>query len=331
MSWLARLVRRPSEGAPADSPLLAARHLLLSPDTADAQTFLADLQEVSTELGVDAPERLVQRIDALFEAMGQTQAEQVAGLARSFHDSLSAIAEQIRAGLQGDEDTVDELERVNRSLQRATELPDLESVRRKLREETSNLGRVVRRQIERQEDLRTQYREAVKTLEDKLGEAEQTLRVDPLTRLGNRTAYEYFVATAHAKSVSGQPWALAVLDMDGFKQVNDTYGHSEGDWALSEVASRLREGLPENAFLARLGGDEFTVVLRGSERQLLGFLEKVDRRLGQRPVVGARGHELRLGLSFGVVGLGLFARPGEAFAEADQRMYRHKAQRKASR
>lgn len=91
---------------------------------------------------------------------------------------------------------------------------------------------------------------------------------DPLTGLPNRRHFmEALTAMLAEKTVSGGRFALLLLDLDGFKEVNDALGHPVGDDLLVMVADRLRGALAgeQAGFLARLGGDEFAVVLRGAE------------------------------------------------------------------
>jgi diguanylate cyclase (GGDEF)-like protein len=85
---------------------------------------------------------------------------------------------------------------------------------------------------------------------------------DALTGLANRRCFFERLEQQITASASGnEPFAVGILDLDGFKPVNDIFGHSVGDRLLQEVASRLSSSLPENALLARLGGDEFALIL----------------------------------------------------------------------
>jgi diguanylate cyclase (GGDEF)-like protein/PAS domain S-box-containing protein len=87
---------------------------------------------------------------------------------------------------------------------------------------------------------------------------------DPLTRLPNRTLYKRRKREAIAAArESGQHVALIVLDLNNFKEMNDTLGHAAGDKVLEDVAGMLLKGLPKNATIARLGGDEFAIILPG--------------------------------------------------------------------
>ena len=80
---------------------------------------------------------------------------------------------------------------------------------------------------------------------------------DPLTGLPNRRAAVAEVHTRHA----GGPFLLALLDLDDFKQVNDSHGHLVGDDLLRLVAARLYLAIPPDGFAARLAGDEFLILL----------------------------------------------------------------------
>jgi diguanylate cyclase (GGDEF)-like protein len=89
---------------------------------------------------------------------------------------------------------------------------------------------------------------------------------DPLTGLENRALFERNLAAEISRCQRfGQGFALLFLDLDRFKFINDSFGHSVGDAVLSEVAQRFRSRLRENDLVARLGGDEFTFLLEGVE------------------------------------------------------------------
>ncbi|WP_322044522.1 diguanylate cyclase domain-containing protein [Paraburkholderia sp. J67] len=93
---------------------------------------------------------------------------------------------------------------------------------------------------------------------------EQRLRenalIDPLTGLANRRALEEELGATLA---DGSPFALFFIDLDGFKSINDRYGHDTGDALLREVANRLKSTVRAGDFVSRLGGDEFVMLSRG--------------------------------------------------------------------
>jgi len=93
---------------------------------------------------------------------------------------------------------------------------------------------------------------------------------DPLTNLVNRNLFFQRLTDTLASAKRFQyTVALLYLDLDGFKQVNDRLGHSEGDNVLIEVASRLSGGVREVDTAARLGGDEFVIILNGTSKETI--------------------------------------------------------------
>ncbi|MEZ0496239.1 GGDEF domain-containing protein [Sphingomonas sp. IW22] len=84
---------------------------------------------------------------------------------------------------------------------------------------------------------------------------------DPLTGLANRAAFQ-------ARLESGLAVALVLFDLDGFKQINDRYGHAAGDQCLRVLGERLQAALPDAVITARLGGDEFATLLPPGQTRL---------------------------------------------------------------
>jgi len=151
---------------------------------------------------------------------------------------------------------------------------------------------------------------------------------DPLTGLPNRAALERFLPMAQQRSQAGQGClALLYLDLDGFKPVNDRFGHAAGDLLLKEVAARLRACLRDGDLVARLGGDEFLMVLQVPATQALGqarqIAERALRSLAQPVRLGEQ--ETTIGCSIGGALWPLdHADLGEALELADQALYRAK-------
>ena len=154
--------------------------------------------------------------------------------------------------------------------------------------------------------------------------AERAVR-DPLTGLANRTLVEERLRGALARDArTGGSSGLLFLDLDGFKAVNDRYGHAVGDAVLQTFAARLTAGVRPSDTVARLGGDEFVVLAEGTT--LAGLQPLVDRLIAAlaEPVeVGTL--TLQVGVSVGIA----TSAAGEADAAglieaADQAMYLHK-------
>jgi len=154
---------------------------------------------------------------------------------------------------------------------------------------------------------------------------------DPLTGLPN-TRFMFLHLSrelARAERMKSEV-ALLVMDLDNFKEINDTFGHSVGDRALREVARVLRAGIRPYDICIRYAGDEFVVVLSGC-----GAEEAERKRAELQRAVEAMVFEVRPGrrMPIGVsVGAAVFPRDGDGYeaimATADSRMYRDKTQRK---
>jgi diguanylate cyclase (GGDEF)-like protein/PAS domain S-box-containing protein len=122
---------------------------------------------------------------------------------------------------------------------------------------------------------------------------------DPLTHLPNRKLFSLKLDAALAEATAKvSEIALVVVDIDGFKTLNDTLGHAAGDAALIEVGRRLKEGAPEHATVARLGGDEFAIILPGPTS---GLQSDLLARIQQAMVMPLpfEGQEIDITLSIG--------------------------------
>jgi diguanylate cyclase (GGDEF)-like protein len=150
---------------------------------------------------------------------------------------------------------------------------------------------------------------------------------DALTGLANRRALERTLEAAIARAQArARSVAVLMLDLDGFKAVNDRHGHAAGDEALREVARRLRRCVRERDLVARLGGDEFVLVLAdlGADA-VVHTVERVRAALAE-PIAVARATEVVLRAAIGVAGYRADGATGaELLSVADRGMYAAKA------
>ena len=112
----------------------------------------------------------------------------------------------------------------------------------------------------------------------------QRAETDTLTGLANRSTFELKLQQAFRQPLeNGTQIGLLFIDLDRFKQINDTHGHDVGDWLLVEVAARLRTQVRANDLVARLGGDEFTVILNDlhEHEDACRIAEKICQALGE--------------------------------------------------
>jgi diguanylate cyclase (GGDEF)-like protein len=142
---------------------------------------------------------------------------------------------------------------------------------------------------------------------------------DPLTGLLNRSAFD---TRAAAQLSSGYLEACAVvIDLDGFKPVNDTLGHAAGDDVLVTIAHRLQAELRASDLICRCGGDEFAILLIDAGDRAGVLTDRLQRRLAQPMIV--QGHQVKVGGSIGVAGTRRGERVGISalLRQADTAMY----------
>lgn len=151
---------------------------------------------------------------------------------------------------------------------------------------------------------------------------------DPLTGLPNRAALDKYLPQAQQRSQARHDClALLYLDLDGFKPINDRFGHAAGDLLLKEVARRLRTGLRDGDLVARLGGDEFLMVLQVPQHEARQQARQIAERTLQALAapVELNGQQAQVGCSIGGALWPLdHADLGAALELADQSLYRAK-------
>ena len=152
-----------------------------------------------------------------------------------------------------------------------------------------------------------------------LGEEKILARTDELTGLPNRRRL-----IAELGALSGIEGALLLLDLDGFKPVNDQFGHEMGDQILRQVATRFSRSLPTGAILARLGGDEFGVIVLGNEDTTLEIAQALKASLSYPFAIN--GEQISISVSVGHV---RNDKHGDLLQRADAAMYEAKRSGKA--
>jgi diguanylate cyclase (GGDEF)-like protein len=149
---------------------------------------------------------------------------------------------------------------------------------------------------------------------------------DPLTGLANRRKLLLDLDQACESLSSGRTWLLALFDLDGFKQYNDSFGHPAGDALLVRLGAKLEEAAGPDSDVYRLGGDEFCLLTAGSVDDAAHMLDRAAGALVER------GEGFTISSSFGAVFLPYDAHdPSEALRVADVRLYAQKRSRYARR
>jgi diguanylate cyclase (GGDEF)-like protein len=154
----------------------------------------------------------------------------------------------------------------------------------------------------------------------------QLATMDELTLLSNRRGF--MALSAHALGVCkrlSKPAALFFIDMDGFKDINDRFGHAEGDRVLASFSELLRHTCREADVVGRLGGDEFVVFLTdASPDQSEMLINRLDKLVGEFNAREKRGYDIRYSIGRVVYNPSVHTSIDDMVAEADKRMYAQK-------
>jgi len=220
------------------------------------------------------------------------------------------------------------LARVNTQISRKRAEQQVARVNGELRKANEDLEHRVEERTRRLIDANQRLKVEIADREESQARSQYLAYHDSLTGLGNRLLFKEQLEEA-LKDVSVTPHPLAVLflDLDGFKAVNDTLGHSVGDLLLKSVAAKLRDILPRTDRIARLGGDEFAILQMSAAQPAssIALAEKIIEIIGEPCSVD--GHDVTVGASVGVA----VAHPGDMNTEnflksADLAMYSAKSE-----
>lgn len=167
---------------------------------------------------------------------------------------------------------------------------------------------------------------------DELAERQRDSLLDPLTGLWNRRGYDRLLAAELALAARhGETLALAVVDIDNFKKINDAFGHAIGDRALAHTADLLTRAVRPDDIVARFGGEEFTIIARGIDRRALGARlgESIVRIFREYGKVATASGEAPFTVSVGIAAAGFgvdeAATAESLFAAADDALYAAKS------
>ncbi|MGL1834397.1 GGDEF domain-containing protein [Rhodocyclaceae bacterium SMB388] len=240
-------------------------------------------------------------------------------------DMLAGFVDRLARFSTSTDQYHDTLVRCARDIEQADNISDLANVVELMLSETQEVQETAKRSSEELKTLRQEVESAnhrIIRLQRELDETSEMVRLDPLTGTLNRKgldeAIEREIAVARRRAT---PLCIALLDIDNFKQLNDTFGHRTGDEALRHLATVMRESLRPQDLVGRYGGEEFVILLPDTdEHHALSAIGRLQRELTKRFFL-AENRRLLITFSAGLARLGADENPCGAIDRADKAMY----------
>jgi diguanylate cyclase len=193
--------------------------------------------------------------------------------------------------------------------------------------DSSGLRPILNRIVSANEQLQKRLEAAEQKLEQQTSQLEgylQEARTDALTGLANRRAFDQRMDELFASSQrTNKPFTLAMIDIDHFKSINDTYGHASGDVVLRHLAGILKEFSDQAEMAARYGGEEFAMIFSEPVEKACEVMEKIRIRVAAKPIQ-VDSNMIPVTLSSGVAQLVVNERLGDLFRHSDEALYRAK-------
>lgn len=288
-----------------------------------APSFREPVLSLRSSLAADpSPEALEQSRLALQEIMYSFRDKarlQNESLARDLNQTLSMVTrtEDSSAGrnIQYVERMVDFVDRLESAV-RSGDLPRLASQTADLREFAQSI------ELDSRDDF-AQLRKKMIEIQHRLHEVELLASLDPLTSVANRRDLDRELA---ARIKAGHEFCVLLFDLNGFKEINDQFGHLFGDEVLKQLAARLSSQVRARDYVCRWGGDEFVAILACDLPVAESRCRQIAKRLdGPYHVVGP-GREARVEIAV-TVGLAQYCTgesPEQLLGRVDESMYRQK-------
>ncbi len=291
-----------------------------------------------------AEARLQAEKQAAVEVMEQGQAkieEELDGLTHELADALDkkerdykevirivtdAAATMTQSGLRQGE----ELKQFATKIESVSRLESISEIREQLSSRVSELMAMAGQiQLEGQERARA-LEDEIQRVNEKLRHAEVLAETDVLTGLGNRRKAEKCI---HAAIASGMPLSLLLFDLNGFKTINDRYGHGSGDQLLKAVARQMQNAVRETDIVCRWGGDEFVILLAEKLAEAGKRAARIQRNAFGHFIFNHNEQTISVNLSasFGVAEYQAGQTAEEFFERADGLLYERKRQRQPDR
>ncbi len=217
------------------------------------------------------------------------------------------------------------IEKSAEDISKAKEIGEINKTLGLVLSETKSIQEKSKSRHQELEVMRVDVQEAqneIKKLREELEKSTELVRIDPLTGVLNRKGMdESLEKFEQIMKRTGNPYCVALLDIDNFKKLNDTLGHHVGDKALIHLAKVVKSGIRPQDTLARYGGEEFVVILDNSDINFaVNVMVRIQRELTKQ-MFESDDQKILITFSCGVALMKLDEKPQDCLVRADQAMY----------
>jgi diguanylate cyclase (GGDEF)-like protein len=281
------------------------------------------LASLSAEPTAGLLQETEQRLGAELQQWGNSAANYSKHRVQEVKELLLILARTSEVIGDRDQRYATQLQEFTGRLQTVADLEDLAEIRGALVVSAAELKSCARDLADESQKSLAELRKDLDGYQARLDDAEQLARLDPLTGLENRRRIE---AAIESRIGLRRPFSILILDLNGFKNINDSHGHLAGDDLLRQFASELKLAFRAADVVGRWGGDEFVVVMDEGPQQAE---ERVSRRVFGEYKIGSAAGTLKIPVD-AAMGLAVW-QPGDTLRSlierADSAMYDNKRSR----
>ena len=265
------------------------------------------------------------QVEQQLQEWGEHTAEYFQQRAGDVKEILMTLARAAESVAERDKRYTTQFGEFTKRLQALANLEDLPQIRAAIVRGAKDLKTCVDKMEQDGRESVAALRTQVSTYQTKLEEAEQRASHDVLTGLDNRQGVEIKL---QRRIDARKPFCVVMLDLNGFKQVNDTHGHEAGDDVLKQFSTELRSASRATDAVGRWGGDEFIVILDGNIGEARSHVERMQKWVfGSYTLhLGAEGPKVEMTAALGLVEWQTGETLKQVLARADTLMYKQKAE-----
>ena len=290
----------------------------------DLEANLKGLERLDSKYSPDSVRRTEKQVEVALDEWGTRTSRHFKNQSEEVKELLIALAKTAESLGSRDKGYSTKFRELTGRLERIGDLSDLTQIRSALVERVTELKCSVDLMTRENQQLVANLREEVSTYETKLKVAEHLALKDKLTNLANRRCVE---ERLQSQIESGQEFCVAMIDINNFKQVNDSYGHNMGDDLLMQFAKELHSSKRAGDLVGRWGGDEFILVMPCDLQATQASIDRTRQWVCGKYTISGEGSApvvVHVTASIGTAAWHSGESMQHLIAEADKAMYRDK-------